>query len=366
MGDWRGKLVAQDENYKLWAFENGDFKPMAQPTEFRSGTISSVIPYSADTILVTTINNGIWAFSGGIFSPWKTQDDGFLKSNTIFCATLRQDGKLAIGTSLSGIVTLDRSRRVFHHINKKSGLQNNTVLSLFSSKNGSLWAGLDNGIDCVDIDSPFSYIFPDGELQGTGYAALVANGRIFFGTNSGLYATRWKPWYTQAERQNFTKIQRSEGQVWSLNNLDGQVMMGHHEGSFVIKGDVAEKNSPLRGVWRLLQISPNEAIAGHYNGISTFFKKKDSWQFGSTIEGLAESSRLLAKDEQGQIWMAHPYRGIFRVKIGPDGMAETTFFGAKSGLPSSLGNHLFQLLKPHGMGTEVRVIDPSMFDEEMQ
>lgn len=344
MGEWQGKLLVQDGNLQLHVFENDQFRPLASPAEFRFGTITGILPFSADTTLVTTIKNGIWFFDGNQFIPWKTQADEFLKTNIIFCAAMLGDGKIAIGTSHSGLITLDRQRRIFQHLNKKSGLQNNTVLSILATKNGSLWLGLDNGIDFVDIQSPFSTFFPDGEQQGTGYTAQIFGGKIYFGTNSGLYAADWKTFYPPDEQPRFSMVRHSEGQVWSLNEIGGSLLMGHHEGAFAVNGLTAEKLTNLQGVWKFVQLSPEFAVAGHYNGLAIFKKTASGWAFESTLAGLTESSRLLGKDTQGNIWMAHPYRGIFRIRVNPLQRELTAeFFSSKNGLPSDLGNYLFQL-----------------------
>ncbi|MBV6439225.1 MAG: hypothetical protein EPGJADBJ_00864 [Saprospiraceae bacterium] len=344
MGEWKGKLLVQDGEFLLYVFENGSLRPLDNPRAFRNGRISSVLSLHPDTTLVTTIGDGIFFFSGNAFEPWQTQDDAFLRTNRIFCASLLNDGKIALGTSLNGVVTLDRQRRIFHHLNKKSGLQNNSVLSLLATPGGSLWLGLDNGIDFVDLSSPFSAFFPDGELQGTGYTARIFDGKIYFGTNSGLYATDWKNYYAPGEKYKFAPVRNSEGQVWSLNELGGALLMGHHEGAFDISGLDARKLTRLQGVWRFVPLAPGIAVAGHYNGLATFKKTPAGWVFDSTLTGLTESSRILAKDAQGDIWMAHPYRGIYRIRVHPDRHeAESTFFNARNGLPSDLSNHLFQL-----------------------
>jgi ligand-binding sensor domain-containing protein/DNA-binding CsgD family transcriptional regulator len=344
MGEWMGKLMVQDGERQLFIFENDQLHPLTQPADFRFGTISGILQFAPDTVLVTTINNGIWLFNGTQFVPWKTQDDQFLKTNIIFCSSMLSDGKIALGTSLNGLVVLDRQRRIYHHLNKKSGLQNNTVLSLFTASTGNLWLGLDNGIDFVDINAPFSAIFPDGELQGTGYTAQVFGNKIYFGTNTGLYVTDWKTYYQPSERHHFSKVKNSEGQVWSLQEIDGSLLMGHHEGTFKINGLVAEQLTNLQGIWKLIKISPDYALAGHYNGLAIFKKTDAGWVFESTLNGLTESSRLLAKDVQGNIWMAHPYRGIFKIQVDiKTKTLNVAFFNNIQGLPSSLGNHLFQL-----------------------
>ncbi|MBK9014641.1 MAG: hypothetical protein IPM82_11480 [Saprospiraceae bacterium] len=241
-------------------------------------------------------------------------------------------------------MVLDRQRRVFHHLTKKDGLQNNTILSLAADGSGNLWLGLDNGIDLVDIGSSFSTIFPDGELEGTGYAMEIFNGKIYFGTNTGLYALDWKPYYRPKENQNFALVSHSEGQVWSLNRLGGELLMGHHEGAFSVQGTNARKLTDLPGIWKFISLDHETALAGHYNGLAFFKKTNNSWAFDAPLIGLTESSRVLEKDGTGHVWMSHPYRGVYRLM--PDSERHTVgvdFFGAKFGLPSDLNNYVYKL-----------------------
>jgi ligand-binding sensor domain-containing protein/DNA-binding CsgD family transcriptional regulator len=364
MGKWGDKLLVQDSKSLLFVFEKDHFNLLQHPQAFDKGRISAVLALQGDTILVTTIRDGIFFSTGGDFQPWHTADDAFLKNNRIFCAALLPDGKIALGTSLNGLIALDRQRRILHHLNKKCGLQNNTVLSLFALKNGSVWLGLDNGLDFVELHSPFSTFFPDGDLQGTGYTAQLFRDKIYFGTNTGLFATAWKKYYAPSEKQHFSTVANAEGQVWSLNVVDNHLLMGHHEGAFDVEGLTALKLTSQQGIWRFVQIGPDQAVAGHYAGLSTFKKTSSKWVFDQTLQGFTESSRIMARDERGTLWMAHPYRGIYRLKIDEkNGKSSADYFGAAQGLPSDMGNHLFKLGDKIVFTGEKGVFD---FDETRQ
>lgn len=70
-------------------------------------------------MLITTISNGIFCFTGNTIEPWTTRDDAFLKNNIIFSARPLHDGRIAVGTALNGLAVLDGQRRILYHINKK-------------------------------------------------------------------------------------------------------------------------------------------------------------------------------------------------------------------------------------------------------
>ena len=63
------------------------------------------------------------------------------------------------GQFLNGLIIIDENGRVVQRINKSSGLQNNTILSLYADNEQNLWTGLDNGIDRIELNSPLYFYF---------------------------------------------------------------------------------------------------------------------------------------------------------------------------------------------------------------
>ena len=92
----------------------------------------------------------------------------------------------AYGTILNGIIIIDENGNVVQRINKSSGLQNNTILSLYADNEQNLWAGLDNGIDRIELNSPLYFYFDKTGQFGTVYSSLIVKNKIYLGTNQGL------------------------------------------------------------------------------------------------------------------------------------------------------------------------------------
>lgn len=345
MGRWNEKLIVQDVSGAFHEFRGGKMWRVAGMPPFTTDILSGMLTLNDGQLLVSTIKNGFFVFDGTSFRPWRTSDDAFLKENRIYCAKALPGGRIAVGTSLNGFVWIGKDGTVIQHLNKQNGLHNNTVLSIGTSRGGRVWIGLDNGIDLVDLSSPLSIIYPDGDLEGAGYAVGMLDEQLYFGMNTGLYAIAWKQHYKRAEKRDFRLVAGSAGQVWSLNKLGSSLLMGHHEGAFDVSSTaLVRKISAIQGVWKFIPITDELAVAGHYDGLALFKKINGSWLLKHRLTGLSESSRILAKDQQGRIWMAHPYRGIYRIAI--DTQAATlsyTYYGKENGLPDDIGNHLFQL-----------------------
>lgn len=343
LGKWHGGVLLQDSEKRFWVDYGSGFSSPANMPRFDHDIISGIIEWGRDSALVATIKAGIFLFDGKSFHPWETNCDAFLKQNRIMCAMSLPNGQLALGTALQGLITVDRNRRSQKHIGKKHGLQNNTVLSIAITRHGDAWLGLDNGVDFAALDAPFSRFFPDAEQQGTGYAIQHHRDLLYFGTNTGLFAIPWQPYYTLPQREQFHRVQNADGQVWGLNIIDGDLLMGHHEGAFEVNGLSARRMASPRGIWKYVSIEKDRALAGHYEGLAVFQKTGGLWQMQGKMASFRESSRLLGYAES-VLWMAHPYHGIYRIIPDADRLQlNYDFLGAKQGLPSDLGNHLFQL-----------------------
>ena len=83
------------------------------------------------------------------------------------------------------------------YFNERNGLQNNTVLSISFDKRNNLWLGLDNGIDYISLDTPFTNLYTYPYSSGAGYASVLFQGKLYLGTNSGVYNTSWPVQFTE-------------------------------------------------------------------------------------------------------------------------------------------------------------------------
>jgi len=350
-------LFIQQNLSELLLFEQGKFTPIYQIQGLKS-PITGAINWSQDTLLFPTLKNGIFYLINSHTGQWATTNDPLLREQRIYAATALPNGHLALGTSLGGLITIDRNRRIHRHFTKKNGLQNNNILSTFTDRAGNLWLGLDSGIDCVVLDAPFSTIIPDGELGGTGYAAGMVQNRLYLGVSNGVYTTPWHSFYNPELAPFFQKINSTDGQVWSLQVLENTLLMGHHEGAFQLNGLNSSPISTVPGGWTFVQLTHEYAMGGTYSGLVLYRKSGDQWLFDQVLKGLNESCRFMVKDADGTVWVAHPYRGLYRVEWSPERKSEikVTFFNSKNGLPSDINNSVFLIAGKAVFSTEKGVM----------
>lgn len=348
LGGWAGNILIQDADGQLLKFSQNRFTALTNTPSTLQAGITEALNYHPDTVLLATENEGFYYYTTSEFGQWTIPDQAFLLQNRIQAVSILPGKRLAIATAHGGLLMLDSDRKARHLLGKEDGLQNNNVRSVFADADNHLWLGLDNGIDYVITGSPFTAILPDGPLEGTAYSACIHQNAIYFGTSNGLFTAPWNAHYNPfAKNTRFKLVPNTNGQVWGLGAIDNELFMGHHEGAFVIYATGARKISPEMGYWMFLPVpgKPDLLAGGNYYGISLYQKQSaGSWAFQRKITGLSESSRIMATDEEGALWMSHPYRGIFRIPMDAKSKAaKVQFFGTAQGLPSDLQNHVFSI-----------------------
>jgi len=309
--------------------------------------VLSILPFKGDNLIIGTGKNGLFLFDGKTFKPFNTPANSFLSAFQLNNGAKVLDKYYAYGTILNGIIIIDEQGNIIQRINKSSGLQNNTVLSLYSDNEQNLWAGLDNGIDRIELNSQLYFYLDKTGVFGTVYSSVIFKGKIYLGTNQGLFYSEWREG-GQFSNLNFRLIPNSQGQVWELNIIDDQLLCGHNNGTFNVVGDKIEKLTTYSGGWTIkkLNSNPNLLIQGTYTGLLLFNKNASGkWQFFKKIANFSIPSRYVEQDNKGEIWVSHAYKGLYKLKLSNDysTVIANKYYDEKSGLPSNYNLNLFNL-----------------------
>lgn len=291
-------------------------------------------------ILIATTDEGLFYYKDNILKRWETEANEFLKKNQVYSSIRLSKDKLAFGTIQNGLLICDNDGRVLKTIDLKNGLQNNTILSLKLDSFSNLWLGLDNGIDYLNINSPFSH----SNGLSAGYASASIDGKLYLGTNQGVFVKAWNALDGKESFADFSIIEETRGQVWSLNVLDDKLFCGHNKGFFKIENGQAKLICEKAGGWMLSQVPSNKniMIGGTYTGFVLFQKIDNKWEFIQDISGFNESGRMFIWKNDSTIWMSHGLKGIYRLKFSNDykRIEQAELFGEHRGLPSDINLEL--------------------------
>ncbi len=325
--DWQKGLMELNESFLL--------QPVPDGERLKQITLASILPMEGDKIRVITAQKGIFYYDGKHFVESSGQAHDFLKKYQAYCGIRLQDGNFAFGSPQNGLLLSNPQGDVIWHINKEQGLTNNTVLSMLQDRQGHLWLGLDNGLNYVEINSPFSILGPTEGIEGTGYTSAFHDGKMYLGTNQGVYAHSWPA----HQALSFQLIPGFSGQVWALSEWGDSLWVGRHEGAFFSYKNQNQQLSQVAGAWKFLPLRhhPGYAVGGTYDGLVRYRRQGGHWIAESRIPGFSESSRVMEEGDSGDLWVTHFYRGVFKLTLSDDltQLETVTSYDSSSGLPSS-------------------------------
>lgn len=265
--------------------------------------------YHKGSLLVFTLSDGIFELRSGKLYPCVSSFQTDAIRQQVYSVTSIGD-KIIVGTVLNGIYILNQHLEIVKVLNVINGLGNNTILSLFVDSNAVLWAGLDNGISRVRINSSYLNYFFSKDI-GTGYAFLEKNGYDYWGTNQGLF-------YSEKGGSKVNLIDNTQGQVWCMNMIGDQIYCGHHKGLFRIVRDTGMLVFSWPGVMNIVRLGPGSdhylIISYHKTSLVRYWPATGQLLYLGDLPQKHHLPRKVVLDENQYLWY-DDYEGVTRVSI---------------------------------------------------
>jgi len=300
-------LYYQTFSEGLFEIENGTSKLISNNPIILKNKIVGVYK-SDDGLSILTQNNGFFKLVSNSITKQITNVDSNIESSSVYSCQKLSDGGFVLGTISDGIFILSREKNLRFHITQNRGLSNNTALSLFEDADKNLWIGLDNGINCINLQSPIMSFSDNTGILGTVYASTVYRGNLYVGTNQGLFCKSFQ------KEEQFRLVAGTKGQVWSLFQYDGTLFCGHDSGTFIINEDYSQNIFYQSGTWKFEPMPGRKDILfqGNYFGISVLKKENGNWVYQNKINGFNYSAKNFAVTPDLDFYVSHEYKGVFR------------------------------------------------------
>lgn len=299
------ELIVATKSKGLYTLEDEKLKPLLQPEILLNATIISLNPFD-DGLLIGTQLRGCYLLKNDSLQNFHTPINSLLKKDQLNKIEILSGNQIAFGTIKNGIYLYNSLTKKIRNLNRGTGLQNNTVLSLYNYKD-QLWAGLENGIDRIRINSPIKYYTDYSGLLGTTHDLLQNGDTLYLGSNTGIY-------YLGSDNISF--IEGSQGHVWDLEALENDLMAGHNTATFKINSNQIQAVSDISGGYAFAKAPETMGtyIQGTYTGLAKYQKTGFKWQVNE-IDGIDFPVRQLCFEDKSTLWVAHPYKGLFRFKL---------------------------------------------------
>lgn len=338
----QGSIFAQDDKAGLMRYENGNWKTYIQKDLLPPGFfVTDIAPYKKDTSLVSTAGHGLFLMIENKLLPFRFSYTDFNALQHITSLSVLNDSTFLIGTYFNGVYHISRQGRVLESVSTKNGLPNNTVRFVFDDKNGNAWAGLDNGLGFFSYNNSIRHINPPAFNNGAGYNAIAQGSDLYFALSTGLH---WLPLESQANLSAITSQPQLivSGLTWNISAINNQLLAGRDDGLWKINNRQATIFSASSGYWNAKLFPgtlPEQVVTGNYTGIEKYTLVDGKLTRLGQVGNFSESSRYIEMDNKN-IWVSHPYRGIYKIDPGTNAV---TLFTQKDGLPADLDNHVFKI-----------------------
>ncbi|MEI8053281.1 MAG: triple tyrosine motif-containing protein [Bacteroidota bacterium] len=347
MGICNGQLFASDYRNGLMKYENNNWNPISDTHLLpQNDPVTAIFPLSNE-ILLSTLKNGLFKLKNNRIEKITSPIFDQIQKYRIYACIPISNNWMAIATNIGGVFIVDIEGKLIQKFSIKEGLQNNNILSILLDNQSNLWLGLDNGIDCIAYNSAIKHISPS-EQNASGYASIIYNNALYIGTSGGLFKTELQNEKDLSFSKGiFEEVSNTTGQTWGLAEINGKLLLGHHEGAFVIDGNNSTPIAADDGFWNFTPLSSvfpsTKIVAGNYKGLSFFEYKNNRFTPSSIVPDFIESSRYVALDKFDNIWVSHPYHGVYKITETSTSHFKTQLYTDKNGLPFKLNNQVYKI-----------------------
>ncbi|MBU2975966.1 helix-turn-helix and ligand-binding sensor domain-containing protein [Zobellia sp. B3R18] len=304
-----GKVYVAAKNMGLYVLNGEKLEPIGNDDVLKDQTVTDMTPFKGGLLIGTQLN-GALVYQNGQFVPLDKDMNSLLKKYQLNKLIALETGEIAFGTIKNGIYLFDSASRSYRNLNRKTGLQNNTVLSL-AKFNNQFWVGLESGMDRIQVNSAITFYTDHTGALGTTHDVAIQDNSMYLGSNTGIY------YFKDNELQFF---EGSQGHVWDLEIIANDILAGHNTGTYKVDGEKLTKISDRAGGYQFVKVPEknNVFLQGTYTGVTKYIKDSGNGWNVSTVTGIDFPVKQLCFEDNRTIWAAHHYKGLFRFKLNGD------------------------------------------------
>lgn len=270
--------------------------------------INAMVEYDGG-IIITTANHGLYFYDGQEVRPFLPAIDAFISRAVICCAAVKGT-RLALGTIHNGLILVDMESGAVDRYDERRGLQNNTVISVAFDHLGNIWAGLDYGVDYIRLESAFSYLYRSPKSYGIGYAAMLFEGKLYLGTDRGLFSTPY-PVRLDNGDADIRQTDVPSGLTWYLYKAGDELLCLHDKGIFSIRGGILRRVTDISGAWTCQTVAGRKDMmfVGTYNGLYVIRRQDGEWRKLGKVKGIEHPVRYMRQSSRNMVKVYMPNTG---------------------------------------------------------
>ena len=336
------KILIGVRNKGVYTISDEKTEPFIADPLLEDAIIRFIEPYPNGQILIGTSSDGIFLWDGQHLKVWNEQWSNYFKRNEVNRAHVNQNGHLIIGTIIDGVVIFDENGQQISGYNTSNGLQNNTILNIATDIYGNDWFALDSGIGFISYESDSGIEYETIPGIGSIYDAAVFEGKIYLGTNRGLFSKKYG-----TSNPDYQLIPESRDQVWNCAVVNNHFFVGFNRGILYFQNDRPQLISEQAGGFCLREdpFVAGRLIESTYTSMVILEQENSGYRQTGIIKGFYDLIRYIEFDHLGNLWASHMHRGIYKLQLNSlrDSVVNIQYYGENSAFKKDHSIHVFKV-----------------------
>ena len=219
-------------------------------------------------------------------------DANFVKDDILIEEPL-DDGFVGVVKKGVGVVIRNDKGKDLYAITDANGLCSNDIVYLSYDQRGQLWGATAKGVFSIQVPSPLSRFTPYEGLTGTVVSIEKFGGRIYAGTDDGLF---------RQEGMRFVKIPGINHSCQDLKHCGHDMLAATADGIFCLSAGGGVRQMTTNNSMALL-VDGTQIYSGEFDGVYQYDANGQNRKKVCNLESVTK----IVKDDQGTIWLQSIY-----------------------------------------------------------
>ncbi|MBV8516392.1 MAG: diguanylate cyclase [Acidobacteria bacterium] len=299
----------EEINGQLYVGAFDGLKVLGGPSFLTAKRIDAVL--APDRIIVR--NEGFVHANG---TPYQDEASVWLRGKGVMRAQHLHDGRWAIATLRYGLLLMQPDGRIDQIIDASTGLPEVFLYDIVEDQEGALWLAMDNAIVRVDAGSPATVLDRRVDLPGSLQAVTRHNGRLYAGTQHGIYAIDATP--SGARARKLPGLDVDNANPWVLLSTNGDLLAGAYGGIYVVHDDRPAELIAGTKEETIFDLAPSHSDpalvwTGGESGVGRLRHTASGWMFEGIVPNTPPHVRSVG-DAHGTAWAASESDGLVRIE----------------------------------------------------
>ncbi len=317
------KVYVRQRNVGLMEISGSRLVPVIGCERFAKVRLLGMLSEKNGSLLLLTGDNGFLRYRPATqtLDTIPCISDEFLTQSGVLGCIWANDSVIGV-CSRGGIAFYSASGKLISTVDKKTGLGDETIATLFADRDKNIWANSNYGISRITFNSPVRLFNSQAGFEGSLTSIGNKDSLIFFSTTEGLYVTN------DSENENmpqyFRKLTDIQTEIWEILPQGNDLLLCSTGGLLLFRhGQISHITNAYTNCLRPVTGTQNLFLAVEKGGISIIEKKSDNEYYSVTHHDLGALEIIRAspvrKTNKGQntceIWCSTRFKEGVHIEL---------------------------------------------------